>query len=158
MIYFCCDERRRALVRDHGLVNGVDYNGIDFLEVLDTEAPTENQRQRVLLVHFLKPLAAAALSTNNILIEGGERIRGISVVSATIGAGAEANVLTVEVDKPGDFSVYTLRLVQDVLHAEGGGGAPPDGFDPVLSSVAFSFKVECPSDFDCRPERACPPE
>jgi hypothetical protein len=22
MIYFCCDERRRALVRDHGLVDG----------------------------------------------------------------------------------------------------------------------------------------
>ena len=29
--------------------------------------------------------------------------------------------------------------------------APPAGFDPVLSSVEFSFKVDCPRDFDCRP-------
>ena len=25
----------------------------------------------------------------------------------------------------------------------------PPGFDPQLSAVDFSFKVECPSDFDC---------
>src|SRR4029077_18541002 len=32
------------------------------------------------------------------------------------------------------------------------------GFDPLLSSVEFSFKVECPNDFDCKPARECPPE
>ena len=26
------------------------------------------------------------------------------------------------------------------------------GFDPVLAAVAFSFKVDCPSDFDCAPD------
>src|SRR5207237_3077448 len=36
--------------------------------------------------------------------------------------------------------------------------APPDGYDPMLSAVEFSFKVECPSDFDCQPKRVCPPE
>jgi len=34
---------------------------------------------------------------------------------------------------------------------------PPAGFDPKLSSIEFSFKVECPSDFDCAPIAVCPP-
>lgn len=156
MIYFCCDERRRARVRDHGVVLGVDYNGIDFLEVLDAEAPTEKERQRKLFVHFLKPLAAGALSKDNIVISGGERIRHIKVVSATIGTGADSNVLSVNVDERGDFSTYTLLLVKDALHAAGEGGSePPPGFDVMLSSISFSFKVECPSDFDCRTNRPC---
>ena len=35
---------------------------------------------------------------------------------------------------------------------------PPAGFDPLLAEVEFSFKVECPSDFDCAPPCTCPPE
>jgi hypothetical protein len=155
MIYFCCDERRRQLVREpeSGL------NGIDFLEVLDRDAPDESERQRKLYVHFLKDLAGGQLTTDNILIEGGTRIRGIVVTAAAIGGDQPDNVLTVEVNRAGDFSTYILRLVQDVSHAGGGGGAdqPPPGFDPVLSQVPFSFKIECDSDFDCRAERVCPP-
>lgn len=166
MIYFCCDERRRALVR--GRV-GEKYNGIDFLEI-DTEAPTQSERQHKLRLHFLKPLAAGDLVENNLLIEGGERIRGIEVKRATIDT-RDHKVLVVEVGNPptgagatnagvGDFSIYTLRLVKNAQQAGGtsGGGQPPEGFDPVLSAVQFSFKIECPSDFDCRPERICPPE
>lgn len=169
MIYFCCDERRRVFVRDHGVVDGVDYNGIDFLEI-DTEAVDQSARQHRLRVHFLKPLAAGVLTENNLLIEGGERIRGI-VVRKPLTIGADPKVLIVDVANPpaaaaegsagvGDFSVYTMRLVQDAQHAANpsGGGQPPPGFDPALSAVSFSFKVECPSDFDCRPERVCPPE
>ena len=44
----------------------------------------------------------------------------------------------------GDFSRYTLHL-----RASSGSDQPPGGFDPRLSSIEFSFKVECPSDFDC---------
>ena len=159
MIYVCCDERRRTLVRDHGVVDGVDYNGIDFLEVLDNQAPAQSQRQRILFVHFLKPLTANPLTKDNVVIQGGERIRGIRVVDATIGAAPDDHVLTVEVDQPGDYSVYTLRLVKDALRAQTeDGGEPPTGFDPVLSSVEFSFKIECPTDFDCKPDRVCPPQ
>jgi hypothetical protein len=156
MIYFCCDERRRHQVRDPA--SGL--NGIDFLEVLDTDAPTASERQRKLFVYFLKDLSPNQLTADNVLIEGGERIRDINVLSATIGTGDQANVLTVEVDQPGDYSIYTLRLVQNAQHAlgTGGGGEQPEGFDPVLSAVSFSFKVECPSDFDCRPQRVCPPD
>jgi hypothetical protein len=157
MIYFCCDERRRKLVRDPA--SGL--NGIDFLEVLDQEAANESDRQRFLYVHFLKDLTPNQLDANNILIEGGERIRGIQVVPPVVIGGTQPNnVLTIEVDQPSDYSIYRLRLVEDALHAAGdsGAGEPPAGMDPVLSLVSFSFKVECPSDFDCAPERVCPPE
>lgn len=170
MIYFCCDERRRAFVRDHGLVNGVDYNGIDFLEV-DTDAPTQSERQHKLRVHFLKPTSLNQIKVNNVIIEGGERIRGIIVTKVTVATGVDDKILTVDVENPpsatgetsagvGDFSIYTLRLVKDAQHAGGtsGAGQPPAGFDPMLSAVDFSFKIECPSDFDCQPERVCPPE
>jgi hypothetical protein len=42
--------------------------------------------------------------------------------------------------------------VQDAQHPQ-----PPLGYDPVLSEINFSFKVECPSDFDCKPKCICPP-
>jgi hypothetical protein len=70
-------------------------------------------------------------------------------------------VLVVQVAEPGDFSTYTLRLVQDAERARAQdpeSKRPPEGFDPILSAVDFSFKVACPSDFDCKPERICPPE
>ena len=64
----------------------------------------------------------------------------------------DETVLDVQVDRPGDFSSYTLRLVRDALHPQ-----PPDGIDPMFAAVDFSFKVECPTDFDCRPRCVCPP-
>ncbi|MDX6385538.1 MAG: hypothetical protein QOK48_3111, partial [Blastocatellia bacterium] len=169
MIYFCCDERRRAMVRDHAPVDGVDYNGIDFLEI-DTEADTQSARQHRLRLHFLKTTSLDQITVNNVLIEGGERIRGIVVKKVEVGAGPSSKTLTIDVDNPsdasgqtiagvGDYSIYTLRLVTDARHAggSGGGGQTPAGFDSVLSAVQFSFKIECPSDFDCAPERLCPP-
>ena len=51
----------------------------------------------------------------------------------------------------GDFSRYTLRL-----RASSGSDKPPAGFDPRLSSIEFSFKVECLSDFDCAAATPCP--
>lgn len=148
MIYSCCTERRRKAILEHPT-----RNGIDFLEVLDDAALPNNQRQRTLFVHFIKPLAPDALKEENVRIEGGERIKNIAVTNASIGTGNEANILTVEVDAPGDFSFYTLRLITNVNNP-----APPDGMDPQRASVEFSFKVECGTDFDCEPVSACPPE
>jgi hypothetical protein len=157
MTYFCCDERRRAAVQAHGWLNG-----IDFLEVVDDPSAPDEFRQRTLRVHFVKPLVPGALTERNVRIEGGERIRNVAVVRVTTVAvasppasppGADAPVLTVDVNAPGDFSTYTLRLVKDSST-----GDPPPGFDRVLSSIAFSFKVDCPSDFDCEPRRVCPDE
>ena len=149
MIYFCCDELRRAALVDPSK-NPSGLNGIDFLEVLDHDAPSKVMRQRLLQLHFVNDLTGGPLTEKNVRIEGGERITDVTVTKVT--SGPSANVLTVEVNQPGDFSIYTLRLVQDVQHLQ-----PPAGYDPVLSEVNFSFKVECPSDFDCKPKCVCPP-
>ncbi len=175
--YYCGDEERRdALGR--ALANGVVLNGIDFLEVIDTElvgTPAESSRQQLLLVQCFAD-GIDALDHTNVRIEGGVRItpvhvRWAHVLSDISGAGPSeipaaerdflANyrlgeldrdrIVAVATDARGDFSRYTLSLVAS------GDTVPPSGFDPRLSSVSFSFKVECPSDFDCKPPTSCPP-
>lgn len=145
MYYFCCDENRRDAVIDSSV------NGIDFIEVIDDPSLPNEQRQRTLLLYFVKPLGALVLSANNIEIHGGERIRDIHVLS--VNPGTDSHVLEITVDVAGDFSIYTLCLVTNTINSD-----PPAGFDPVLSTVDFSFKVECPSDFDCRQVETCEPE
>ena len=145
MIYFCCDQlRRNKLV-------GSAFNGIDYLEVLDHEIETTDpaHRQKRLVVHFINGLAPNALSAGNIRIEGGERIRGIIAVNAAVDAG-DPKSLNVLLNQYGDFSIYTLRLVQNLQNLQ-----PPDGFDLLFSAVDFSFKVDCPTDFDCKPRCDC---
>lgn len=154
--YYCKNERRRALVRNPTDAQGNPVapflNGIDYLEV--------SSDQRTLTVFFIHNLPgqpggvpsnpALALTAGNVVIEGGVRIRNVRV---TPPASASGNALSVSVDQPGDFSAYTLRLV-----SLSSGRAAPEGFDPQLSEVEFSFKVDCPSDFDCKPADVCPPE
>lgn len=144
LVYLCCEDRRRAALRE--LREPDAPNGIDFLEVLDAGAPPAD-RQRVLRVHFVRPPSGLTIAAEDVRIGGGERIREIPVEDATL----DGDVLVVRVATPGDFSIYTLRLV----HPD---GSPVPGLDPLLSAVDFSFKVECPSDFDCRPACACPEE
>jgi hypothetical protein len=164
MIYHCCDELRRNAVDAHATLNGIDY-----LEVLDNDAPAGSPRQRTLFVRLLKPVPVA-FPADRVRIEGGERERDIRVewVAAASAPPPEAtvaeqalfaalpepdHVLVVRVDRYGDYSPYLLRLVRSALDA-----TPPQGFDPRLSEIAFSFKVECPSDFDCKPVTVCPVE
>lgn len=142
MIYCCCDRLRREAIE------GTALNGIDFIEVLDRDAPTPAERQRTIFVHFVNA-PAPALTPDNVRITGGERVRDIRVTTAAVDA-ADGHVLNVKVDQPGDFSIYALSLQQDQLHPE-----PPAGIDPVLASVDFSFKAECPSDFDCKSDCFC---
>ncbi len=137
--YACCDSDRLDAVSKHATLNGIAY--------LDV-----SEDQRELLVHFANDRRLADLKPRHILIEGGERIPNVAVLKAEVLA-ADPRVLAVTVAQPGDFSVYTLRLVDPAEPAD-----PPADFDPVLSSIRFSFKVSCPADFDCRPRRECPPE
>ncbi len=148
----CHDPGRRQAVLDHKTLNG-----IDFLEVTSAD-------EKTLAVHFLFDLPgggganpkppAPPLKPENFLVEGGTRIQGVQVVSAS----SAGNVLTLKVDRAGDFSTYTLRLVASPAGgAAGDRQPPPDGFDQQLAAVDFSFKVACPSDFDCRPDDSCPP-
>ena len=88
---------------------------------------------------------------SQVIIEGGDRIKHIQV--AAVEKGDVSKVLVVRVSEAGDFSTYTLRLVKDDTTDD-----PPDGVDPVLASIDFSFKVLCNNDFDCQPAHDCPPE
>lgn len=157
MIFCCCEnDPRRNKVR--GLA---DLNGIDFLEVDDDRSQPNEQRQRRLFVHFLNELQPGALGLDNVRIDGGERIKSIVITSVTSGADdASLNnlrLLLVEVEAPGDFSRYTLRLLLD-RRDRTDNAPPPPGFDPILSAVEFEFKVACEGDFDCQQTAACPPE
>ena len=142
-IYLCCDEVRRGR-----LLGNLNLNGIDFLEVFDDPLAQPKIPQQTLIVHFINPLSGSPLTEKNVRIDGGERIGGIYATSVN----SQSNILKVVVNKPGDFSLYTFRLVKtgDPL------GQPPDNYDPILSSIDFSFKVNCPSDFDCRTKSICP--
>jgi hypothetical protein len=161
MQYFCCDEQRRIALKGHPTLNG-----IDFLEVVDDPGDPIDQQQTTLVLHFINPLAPGSLQVSNIVIEGGERVDNVKVVSIQYGPASPPSspvasppdfdagkVLVITVDKAGDFSIYTLRLVQDAKHAD-----PPTGFDPILSSIEFSFKVLCPSEFDCKEDCGCTTE
>jgi hypothetical protein len=141
--YACCDERRREAVRAHRT-----WNGIDYVEVTDGAEVPDCARQRSLRVGFLKPLYLATLQIDNVRIEGGERfhvaVRGLAT------SAEDPRVLRVDLDRPGDFSTYTLRLVGGSDRPE-----PPANFDPILSSIDFQFKVACPSDQDCKVTPIC---
>jgi hypothetical protein len=153
VIYFCCKEERRSAVRAYSPVAGLDINGIDYLEVVDQEEPVLAERQRLLRIFFVKPLAAPllarlqAVTPANIRIAGGERTTGIVADKVVLKADGH---LEVHVNERGDFSAYTLSLVEPNTDK------PLDGLDLALSAVDFSFKIECPSPFDCRPEKLCP--
>ncbi|HEY1345679.1 MAG TPA: putative baseplate assembly protein [Streptosporangiaceae bacterium] len=146
MIYQCCSDARRALVAGAPAVNG-----IDFLEVLDDPSLPDDRRQRRLYLHFVNPVEFT-LTAENLTIEGGERIRGIQVVAVL--PTDDPSVLAVDVDRPGDFSGYTLRLVSGT--GQGASPGPPPGIDPVLSEAGFSFKVACLNDLDCLRPNPCP--
>jgi hypothetical protein len=162
--YFCKNQKRREAVR---LTLGL--NGIDYLEVMDHLAPAGSPRQRTLLLHCLH--AVPALDWTNVQILGGVRITPVNVLwahaapaipEALVSPQEQAfftglpqadHVLVIRTASAGDFSIYTLNLVASPKDP-----GPPLGFDPRLSSVDFSFKVECPSPFDCETTRVCPPQ
>jgi Baseplate J-like protein len=132
--YFCANPHRRDEVRKVNFLNG-----IDFIEV----APAD---QRTLLVHFIHPVAG--LTKDNFRILGGVRVIDVRVDAVVATAG---EVVTLKTDRSGDFSTYTLALVTSPSVSD-----VPPGFDPMLGAVSFSFKVNCPSDFDCAPAIECP--
>jgi hypothetical protein len=127
----CDNAARRALLLAHLTLNGIDY----------VEVPADSlETQRFVRVHFIKQPPPAGLAGHPELfaVDGGVRISELRVLDVT----AEDDHLVVEVDRPGDFSTYTLRVT---------GG----GLDPAYAAVEFGFKAGCPSRFDCKP-RPCP--
>src|SRR5215210_6265409 len=123
--------------------------GIDYLEV--------SADQHELHVFFVpaatgvnKTIVPPNLALSDVEISGGTRITNVRVTKVEPDAQNKIVVTVTDDEDPangvGDFSPYVLRLV-DV----------PD-VDPLFSEVTFSFKVECPTEFDCEPEQECPVE
>jgi len=162
MTQFCCDEKaRRTLIEEQSSLNGIDFIEVQNIPLVQTttevktipEAPRKDA-QRFLWVHFLKPLDdSISISKENALIEGGERIRDLVVSHIHMSKENPTKTRIIEVDRPGDFSTYTLRLVRSDEDPR-----PLAGFDPILSQIKFSFKAGCPSDLDCRQEVVCQSE
>lgn len=155
MNYYCCTENRRNIIKVHPYLNG-----IDFLEVDDDANDPDDVRQKTLYMHFLKPLSPGEVVQKNILIKGGETVTGISAVADPVIydplPGGDAKILEIKVDQAGDYSTYTLCLVEN---NDGiGGEVVLEGFDTLLSKVDFSFKVLCESEADCQTEVACAEE
>lgn len=137
--HYCGSQLRRQLVAtSNRMIGGKKINGIDFLEVLDDDAPSKELRQRLIDVTFLK--------TDG--LTGGVRITGLKVIKIEPGPTAASVRLTL--DRYGDFSRYRL------VFTDGVSDAPPANFDHALASVEFSFKADCPTDFDCLPAQPGP--
>lgn len=133
------DADRRARVRAHPRLNGIDYLEVDTGEL----------NQRRLRVHLLAPdppddpaleakvgnlldALAAPAARGMLSITGGVRTTDVAITGVSRGP----DHLVVDVNHPGDFSDYAFRVEH------------PD-VDPFFSRVAFSFKAGCPARFDC---------
>lgn len=139
---------------------------MDYLEILTVQSGDNSFYPKPLLVvHCFK--AITGIKKDNIVIEGGVRIKNIAAEWVALGTDVASlkadgkvsdsedaalsdvkgkdNVLVVRASTQGDFSSYELAFVQST----GSPSVPAPGFDKVLYRTEFSFKVECPSDFDC---------
>jgi hypothetical protein len=142
----CNNEQRRNKVR------GANWSGLDYVEV--------SEDQLTLTVYFLGK-APEGLDTPNVIIEGGRRVRNIQVLDVQVFREQDPELddsMEVTVDKAGDFSTYTLRLVKQGYDAQGRSiyGQLPD-VDQRYSQLDFSFKAGCASDLDCPTPPVCPP-
>lgn len=151
----CRDPKRRGDIVEHPMLNGIDF--------VQYEHRPAAVHPHVLVVTFIKPLprppqsdpdGAYGLTTHieRIRVDGGTRIVDIRVLACVL-AGTR---LEIAVDKAGDFSSYRLGLGW-VRQPDGSWQQTISALDPRFSLAAFSFKAECPTEFDCRQEAICPP-
>jgi len=136
----CLTDLRRDAVR-----TAAGRNGLDYVEVGDD--PT------TLHAYFLgklpPELAQGAPDLPRWLaIEGGDAITGLRILDAdpVVDPNPEHDdYLVLRIDRAGDRSRYTLRLLG------------VKGVDPHYASADFSFRIDCASDLDCKPARDCAP-
>lgn len=150
----CAVDRRRALVHASSKLCGLD----------EVEILADGVTLRVRLFGHVPD----GLTDRNVRIEGGDRIRGIRVLSATLVADEDGDMcLHAVVDRRGDFSTYCLCLVEsgEVNTPCGHDPLPPEPLvrrvptwvDPRYACVEFGFRLDCPSQLDCKPQ-PCPPD
>jgi hypothetical protein len=144
------DIKRRQVIRaTEGKQDAL--NGIDYIDV--------SEDQLTLTVFFLLKAPERELQPGNVRIDGGRRVRNIKVREVTFCRNEDPerdDCMKVTVDKPGDFSTYTLCLVEADQYGRPT-ETPLKDFDLRYTCVDFSFKANCPSDLDCQVVDTCPP-
>ncbi|MDC0767007.1 putative baseplate assembly protein [Streptomyces sp. HD] len=128
---------RRAKVR------AAQLNGVDSVEVSDDGL--------LLTVTFLGK-APHGLVPENVRIDGGRRITGITAVDVSVEREEDPELddrLYVTLDKAGDTSRYRLSLVETDPYGRPG-TEPFRGFDQRYHSAGFAFRPDCPTPFDCK--------
>jgi hypothetical protein len=151
--YLCCDEHRRAALADPAAPAGL--SGIDYVEVAAGATTADPTLIDIVLVKPL-PLPAAALAGTNIAITGGVRFAAPLVDANVVemiggapsppGGSVDRYRVTVPGGQQTDYSTYRIALVSGPTDP-----TPPSFIDARLAAVDFSFKIGCPSDFDCAP-------
>lgn len=144
-ILTCKDERRREEVRQAPLL------GVDYVEV--------SSEDRQLLEVFFLGKAPKNVQPGNVQINGGSRIPDVRPVSVRVHRQPDPtldDMLEVRVNQEGDFSEYTLSFI-DLDESGKPTGRQMAGFDARYASAPFHFRVDCPSDLDCKQPAVCPP-
>ena len=120
--------------------------GIDFVYV--------SPNQTTLDVFFLRPPGTLSVPLTNLpqsalriySPSGGERHAEVPVTGIAWVTAFGRDVLRITTAYPGDFSRYRLHIEDPRI-------------DRFYNDVWFSFKANCPSEFDCKPpEHECPPD
>jgi len=128
---------RRAKVR------AAQLGGVDAVEVSDDGL--------LLTVTFLGK-APHGLGPENVRIDGGRRITGITAVDVSVEREEDPELddrLYVTLDRAGDTSRYVFSLVETDPYGRPG-TEPFRGFDQRYHRASFSFRPDCPTPFDCR--------
>ena len=143
----CQDDQRRDKVRHSG------YNGFDYLEV-------DLEKQKLTVYLLAKLENPDDLTPKHFLIHGGQRGREVRIIKVKVCTPPDPRIddcIELTFDKPGDYSTYTLCIVEldEDRHPT---GRPYPGFDRRYHCLDFSFAVDCHSDLDCRTAEICPVE
>jgi hypothetical protein len=137
----CLTDLRRQDVR-----RTAGRNGLDYVETGDDPV--------TLVAYFLGKLPPE-LATDapdlprRLAISGGDVVTGLKILDVDPHVDPDPtrdDFLRIRLDREGDRSRYTLRLV-DV-----------EGIDPHYASADFSFRIDCAADLDCRPACDCAPD
>ncbi len=157
----CENPKRRRQIRQQKSI------GIDYVEVELSDKQGNARPQAVLRVYFFGDVPS--LQAKNILLTGGRRILGKELqilppppkpkekkeeVDKKEPAQKKKEFFEISIAGVGDFSTYTLHLVEDNKAAN---IIPLASLDQRYAQADFTFKVDCPSDLDCAVPDNCPP-
>ncbi|WP_329433666.1 putative baseplate assembly protein [Streptomyces sp. NBC_01280] len=124
-------------------VRAAQLNGVDCVEVGD---------DGLLLTVLFLGKAPHGLGPENVRVDGGRRITGITAVDVSVEREEDPELddrLYVTLDRAGDTSEYVFSLVETDPYGRPG-TEPFRGFDQRYHRASFSFRPDCPTPFDCK--------